>query len=299
MAAPDFLVVGHLVQDKVVVGYRLGGTAAYASLTAHRLGLRTAVLTRAAADLDLSSLPREIEVHRLPSSQTTVFENIYSGGHRPGGRALRGSPSARTQYVWAKAESIAAADVPAELASARIVLLGPVVGEVEDEVARRFSGSLVGICAQGWLRTVAADGRVGQLSPRQWRPSASGGFQAVFVSEEDLPPAETEETLAGWAAQAPLIFFTLGYRGSRLWWDGRWQEVPGFPAREVDPTGSGDVFAAAFLARYLETDDVAQAALFAAAAAAVSVEAVGTAGVPTRAQVEERLRCQDEGKEEP
>ena len=278
MAAPDFLVVGHLVQDKVAGGYRLGGTAAYASLTAHRLGLRTAVLTRVAADLDLSSLPPEIEVHRLPSPQTTVFENIYSGGHR-------------TQYVWAKAESIAAADVPAELASARIVLLGPVVGEVEDEVARCFPGSLVGICAQGWLRTVAADGRVGQLSPRQWRPSASGGLQAVFVSEEDLPPAETEETLAGWAAQAPLIFFTLGYRGSRLWWDGRWQEVPGFPAREVDPTGSGDVFAAAFLARYLETDDVAQAALFAAAAAAVSVEAVGIAGVPTRAEVEERLRC--------
>jgi len=298
MAAPDFLVVGHLVQDKVAGGYRLGGTAAYASLTAHRLGLRTAVLTRVAADLDLSSLPPEIEVHRLPSPQTTVFENIYSGGQR-------------TQYVWAKAESIAAADVPAELASARIVLLGPVVGEVEDEVARCFPRSLVGICAQGWLRTVAADGRVGQLSPRHWRPSASppsaeaesaqrtGGRQAIFVSEEDLPPAETEETLAGWAAQVPLIFFTLGYRGSRLWWNGRWQEVPGFPAREVDPTGSGDVFAAAFLARYLETDDVAQAALFAAAAAAVSVEAVGTAGVPTRAQVEERLRRQNEGKDQP
>lgn len=293
MAAPDFLVVGHLVQDKVAGGYRLGGTAAYASLTAHRLGLRTAVLTRAAADLDLSSLPAgqaglppEIEVHRLPSSQTTVFENIYSGGHR-------------TQYVWAKAESITAADVPAELASARVVLLGPVVGEVEDEVARCFPGSLVGICAQGWLRTVAADGRVGRLSPRHWRPPTSGGLQAVFVSEEDLPPAETEETLARWAAQAPLIFFTLGYRGSRLWWDGRWQEVPGFPAREVDPTGSGDVFAAAFLARYLETDDVAQASLFAAAAAAVSVEAVGIAGVPTRAQVEERLRRQNEGKDQP
>jgi len=306
MAAPDFLVVGHLVQDKVAGGYRLGGTAAYASLTAHRLGLRTAVLTRVAADLDLSSLPPEIEVHRLPSPQTTVFENIYSGGHHPGGRA-----SARTQYVWARAESIAAVDVPAELASARIVLLGPVVGEVEDEVARCFPGSLIGICAQGWLRTVAADGRVVRLSPCHWRPFASppsaeaesaqriGRLQAVFVSEEDLPPAETEETLAGWAAQVPLIFFTLGYRGARVCSNGRWQEVPGFPAREVDPTGSGDVFAAAFLARYLETDDVAQASLFAAAAAAVSVEAVGTAGVPTRVQVEERLRRQNEGKDQP
>ena len=285
MAAPDFLVVGHLVQDKVVGGYRLGGTAAYASLTAHRLGLRTAILTRVAADLDLSSLPPDIEVHRLPSPQTTVFENIYAGGHR-------------TQYVWARAEPIAAADVSPELASARIVLLGPVVGEVEEEVARCFPRSLVGICAQGWLRTFAADGRVGRLSPRQWQPSASRGLLkhswALFVSEEDLPPAETEETLARWAAQVPLIFFTLGYRGSRLWRDGGWHEVPGFPAREVDPTGAGDVFAAAFLARYLETDDVTQAALFAAAAAALSVEAVGTAGIPTRAEVEKRLRRQNE-----
>ena len=285
MPPPDFLVIGHLVQDKVAGGYRLGGTAAYASLTAHRLGLRTAILTRVAADLDLSSLPPDIEVHRLPSPQTTVFENIYSGGHR-------------TQCVWARAEPIAATDVTPELRAARVVFLGPVVAEVEEEVARCFPRSLVAISAQGWLRTVAADGRVGQLSPRQWQPSASGGLlrhsQALFVSQEDLPPAETEETLARWAAQVPILLFTLGYRGARLSWNNRWQQVPAFPAREVDPTGAGDIFAAAFLARYLETDDVAQASLFAAAAAAVSVEAVGTAGVPSRAQIEERLRRRSE-----
>jgi sugar/nucleoside kinase (ribokinase family) len=282
MAAPDFLVVGHLVQDKVAGGYRLGGTAAYASLTAHRLGLRTAILTRAAADLDLSSLPPDIEVHRLPSPQTTVFENIYSGGHR-------------TQYVWAKAKTIAAADVPPELSESRIVLLGPVVAEVDDDVAGCFPHSLVAVGAQGWLRTFAADGRVGQLPPSRWQPRLLlRHTRALFVSEEDLPPAETEETLARWTAQVPILFFTFGYRGSRLWSDGRWQDVPAFPAREVDPTGAGDVFAAAILARYQETDDVPQASLFAAAAAAVSVEAVGTAGAPTREQVEERLRRQSD-----
>src|SRR4030042_268763 len=151
MAPPDFLVVGHLVQDKVARGYRLGGTAAYASLTAHRLGLRTAILTRAAADLDLSSLPPDIEVHRLPSPQTTVFENLYSRGLPPRGR--------RPPF--------------------------------------------------------AADGRVGQLSPRQWQPSAEGGLlrhsRALFVSEEDLPPAETEEALGRRGGPGPILFFPLGY----------------------------------------------------------------------------------------
>jgi sugar/nucleoside kinase (ribokinase family) len=291
MAPPDFLVVGHLVQDKVEGGYRLGGTAAYASITARHLGLRTAILTRAAADLDLSSLPPDIEVHRLPSPRTTVFENTYSGGHR-------------TQYAWAKAGTIAAADVPQELREAGIVLLGPVVAEVEDDVARCFPSSLVAIGVQGWLRTFAADGRVGQLSPRHWQPDQLlRHSRALFVSEEDLPPDETEETLDRWAARVPILFLTLGYRGARLWADGAWQSVPAFPAREVDPTGAGDVFAAAFLARYLETDDVVQASLFAAAAAAISVEAVGTAGSPTREQVEERLRSRSDteapGKEQP
>jgi sugar/nucleoside kinase (ribokinase family) len=149
----------------------------------------------------------------------------------------------------------------------------------------------VAIGVQGWLRTFAADGRVGQLSPRYWQPDQLlRHSRALFVSEEDLPPAETDETLNRWAARVPILFLTLGYRGARLWSDGAWQDVPAIPAREVDPTGAGDVFAAAFLTRYLETDDVAQASLFAAAAAAISVEAVGTAGSPSRAEVEERLR---------
>jgi sugar/nucleoside kinase (ribokinase family) len=65
--------------------------------------------------------------------------------------------------------------------------------------------------------------------------------------------------------------------------------VPGFPAVEVDPTGAGDVFAAAFLVRLQETEDPVQAARFANAVASFCVEGPGVAGIPTREQVEERL----------
>jgi sugar/nucleoside kinase (ribokinase family) len=58
----------------------------------------------------------------------------------------------------------------------------------------------------------------------------------------------------------------------------------------VDPTGAGDVFAAAFLVRYRETGDPFASALFASCAASLSVEAPGLEGVPTRARVEERFR---------
>jgi len=283
MGAPDFLVIGHLAKDKATEGWRLGGTAAYASLTASKLGLRTAVLTSAASDLDPSLLLPDIDVRLLPASETTVFENVYG-------------PKGRLQYVWARAGNIAASDVPREFLAAKVVLLGPLVGEVEEEVARCFPRSLLAISPQGWLRTILPGGRVEQISPRRWRPRLLlKRSRALFVSEEDLPPTEVEETLAHWAAQVPLLAFTRGTRGARLWSDGCWRQVPAIPAQELDPTGAGDVFAAAFLSRYVETDDVWQAALFAAAAASVSLEAPGTAAIPSRQQVEERLRAYEAG----
>jgi len=283
MGAPDFLVIGHLAKDKATEGWRLGGTAAYASLTASKLGLRTAVLTSAASDLDPSLLLPDIDVRLLPASETTVFENVYG-------------PKGRLQYVWARAGNIAASDVPREFLAAKVVLLGPLVGEVEEEVARCFPRSLLAISPQGWLRTILPGGRVEQISPRRWRPRLLlKRSRALFVSEEDLPPTEVEETLAHWAAQVPLLAFTRGTRGARLWSDGCWRQVPAIPAQELDPTGAGDVFAAAFLSRYVETDDAWQAALFAAAAASVSLEAPGTAAIPSRQQVEERLRAYEAG----
>ncbi|MCJ7509809.1 MAG: PfkB family carbohydrate kinase [Dehalococcoidia bacterium] len=279
MGAPDFLVIGHLAKDKTAEGWRLGGTAAYASLTASRLGLRAAVLTSAASDLDPSLLLPDIDVRLLPASETTTFENIYG-------------PKGRLQYVWARAGNIAASDVPREFLGAKVVLLGPLVGEVEEDAARCFPRSLLAISPQGWLRTVLPDGRVAQLSPRQWRPRLLlERSRVLFVSEEDLPPTEVEETLARWTAQVPVLAVTRGAGGARLWSEGRWRQVPAIPGEEIDPTGAGDVFAAAFLSRYVETGNAWQAALFAAAAASISLEAPGTAAIPSRRQVEERLRA--------
>jgi 1D-myo-inositol 3-kinase len=279
MRPPDFLVIGHLAKDKAGEGWRLGGTAAYASLTASKLGLRTAVLTSAASDLDPSLLLPDIDVRLLPSDETTIFENVYSAERR-------------LQYVWATARTIAASDVPQDLLGARIVLLGPLVGEVEEEVASCFPRSLLAITPQGWLRTILPDGRVEQASSRRWQPRILlKRSRALFVSDEDLPPTEAEETLARWATQVPLLAFTRAARGARLWSEKRWRQVPAIPTEELDATGAGDIFAAAFLSRYVETDDAWQAALFAAAAASVSVEAAGTEAVPSRQQVEERLRA--------
>ena len=57
------------------------------------------------------------------------------------------------------------------------------------------------------------------------------------------------------------------------------------PQREVDPTGAGDIFAAAFFINLYETDDPWASARFANQVAALSVTRRGLASVPTREEM--------------
>jgi 2-dehydro-3-deoxygluconokinase len=62
--------------------------------------------------------------------------------------------------------------------------------------------------------------------------------------------------------------------------------IGGFPVEAVDATGAGDTFAGAFLARRAQGDDVATAARYANAAAALSTRGYGAvAPIPRAAEV--------------
>jgi sugar/nucleoside kinase (ribokinase family) len=84
---------------------------------------------------------------------------------------------------------------------------------------------------------------------------------------------------------------TRGRRGLRVYSGADVHDLPAFPATEVDPTGAGDVFAAAFLIALREGKPVVAAARWAACAAALSVEAKGVAGIPPRRLLEARIQA--------
>ena len=109
----------------------------------------------------------------------------------------------------------------------------------------------------------------------------------VVLSLEDL--GGDRALLAEYIARARLLILTVGERGAIVHTGGQEQRVPAYLVNEVDPTGAGDVFAAAYLIRYRETYDPLEAARFANAAASFVVEGLGPTTIPTRAQVEERL----------
>jgi sugar/nucleoside kinase (ribokinase family) len=167
------------------------------------------------------------------------------------------------------------------------VLLGPVYHEVGATLAARFT-STVGLCAQGFLRQAGADGRVSPLPPREWDAAPLlARVSVLFLSDEDLP-AGTGVPPA-WLEAVPLTVITAGRHGARLYSRGRWSRVPAHPSREVDPTGAGDSFAAAFLVALDEGVDPVEAARFAAVVASFTIESVGPQS-PTREQVELRRR---------
>jgi len=273
---PDFLVIGVVTKDVVPGGHTIGGTATYAALTARNLGYRAAVLTSAEPTLDLGAALAGVDVHRVPSAATTTFDNQYVDGQR-------------RQYLYAVADPIAATDVPASWRQAPVVHLGPLARELPADLPAHFPHSLVGVTPQGWLRTWDGDDRL--VRRRDWveAPTVLAHTDVLVFSEEDV--AGDQETIAAWVRLVPILIVTQGARGADVYVQGKPRHVNAFPAREVDPTGAGDVFAAAFLLRFHESGDPYEAARFAHCVASFCVEGPGTTNLPTREQVAQRLKA--------
>ncbi len=272
---PDFVAVGHLTVDELAGGLRPGGSVLYAGLLAHRQGLRVGLLTSHGPDFPLEVLPPGIEVVALPAEATTRF-------------ALDYTPRGRRLTLRARATPLGPAALPPHFAEAGLAYLAPVADEVSPQLAGAFPDAAVGAGAQGWCRVWD---RVGTVTMRPWPDPEPvlRRIQALFLSSDDV---------AGWAGEAlelyqhvPLGALTFAEKGAMLFVNGERHRVAPAPAVEVEPTGAGDVFAAAFLIRYNATGDPWDAAAFAAVAGALTVEGEGIAGVPTRERLLERWRA--------
>lgn len=314
--APDYVVVGHVskdvAHDATPGGYTLGGTVTYAGLAARRLGLRVGILTSAGPDLDLSAALPDVEVVVVPAAATTTFENVYEAGRR-------------RQHLRARAAPLLPEHVPTAWRDAPIVHFGPLAQEFGPELLDAFSRrGLRGLTPQGWLRRWRADGLVypvelldsgpidlpsgearrsgagtgqGSAEPPRARPGdVLGRFDVVVLSEEDA--GGDWSRLRQYAAAAPLLAVTQGARGATICRRGRCASYPAFATTEVDPTGAGDVFAAAYLIRLSQTGDPAAAAVFANCAASFAVEGPGASALPDLGQVLARLASRPGGESE-
>ena len=268
---PRFLAIGHVTLDLTDGGGVAGGAALYASVTAARLGWRTGLVTRGApceAREFLDSLEMVVDE---PSDTTTTFDIRYCGdGRRVGLRET--------------APPIEGGGLPEGWRDAEVVMLAPVFQEAPTSLAGRFSGALLGVTPQGWLRRASAEGRVESMD--WYDAEVLGRAHVVSLSEVDVAGGRIPKR---WLEHDGIIILTRGRRGAVMRYRGRWFAIPAYPAREVDPTGAGDVFAAAFLIRYFETNNAYAAGIFASCAASLKVEDSGVGAIPSREQIHERM----------
>jgi 1D-myo-inositol 3-kinase len=82
---------------------------------------------------------------------------------------------------------------------------------------------------------------------------------------------------------------TEAERGARVYLEGKRHRVRAHPAREVDPTGAGDVFAAAFLVALAKREPPLAAGVVAACAASFAVEGEGPGALAAIAEVGKRI----------
>ncbi len=284
MSAPDYLVIGHITRDLLPDGGEahhaarastFGGTARYAAAVAARLGMRAAVLTAGDPQI-LPPPPPAVPQAASPSPLLTTFENRYG-------------PAGRRQQLHAVGAPVDLAALPEPWRAAPIVHLAPVAAEIELAAAlAAFPDALVGATPQGWMR--AWDSELpAEVRYAPWRPAPAllRRIGLLVLSIEDV--AGDEAAAVAYAAHCPLVALTRGVAGATLFVHGRPQQVAPFAAREVDPTGAGDVFACAMLARLHETGDPLAAARFASAAAALKVQGPGLGALSGRAAVEALL----------
>jgi sugar/nucleoside kinase (ribokinase family) len=273
VSAPDFVAIGHVTLDRFGDATRPGGSALYAAVTAHRLGLSVGLLTSHGDEFPLEVIPPKIEVVSIPADETTLFEH-------------RQEPSGRVSHVRSVAGPLTADDVPDDWRDASLCLLAPVVDEVDPMIATLFTDGAVGAAAQGWLRQVKPDGLV---VPRAWSSPDRllESVQALFLSREDIRGQEA--AVVEWFQRMPVGVLTCDRAGALLFVNGERYEVQPRRAHEVDPTGAGDVFAATFLIQYQRVGDPWLAAAAAACAGALAVEGEGWSAVADRAALDTAL----------
>jgi sugar/nucleoside kinase (ribokinase family) len=268
MTQIDYLAIGHITRDLTPEGDKLGGAVSFSGCLAYALGCNTAVLTSSGPDFDWAQALSGVAIETIPAAETTTFENVYT-------------PNGRVQTISGVAAPISARHVPEAWQRAAIVHLAPVADEVDPALVRLFSNSMVCLTPQGWHRQWDENGRV---SPKAWRDMAEilPLAAAVIISTEDLPD---EETLDQYIDLCKLLVVTRGAGGCTVYYDDEIRHIPTRPAKEVDATGAGDAFAAAYFVRLYQTGgNPWEAARFANEIAALSVEHSGVAAKATAVQ---------------
>ena len=257
----SFLCLGNFTLDVQGEGVAPGGSVFYSGSAAQALGMNVRIVAGASPSFPLQDAAdlQSTDVKLIEGPHCTTMKNVYT-------------ESGRKQFVHAEGPTIPFAAVPSAWLKDSVVLLCPVFGELERETTRRTRGLVTGASVQGWLRKKGAGGRVECAAETRFLDDLQG-VDVLFFGVEDLGGhPELEEQFR---RVAPIVVETRGPGGARVTMDNATLHFPAQKIVEVDPTGAGDTFAAAFLAHYVRHRSPPDAAEFAVRMAEIMVGRFG------------------------
>lgn len=266
MNKPDIVCIGHITLDKIITprfeAHSPGGTAFYFAHALSRLDHSGFLLVTSVGPGEMKAVEdlraEGINVEVIPSKSSVYFENKYGENQND-----------RTQRVLAKADPFTVENLSGT--EGRIFHLGTLLADdFSLETIKMLSEKgTVSVDAQGYLREVRGE----KVYAIDWadKLEALKYIDILKANEKEMEtltgttdPYEAARKLAGWGCKEVLL--TLGDRGSLIYADGEFHEVPAFPTPDVvDATGCGDTYMAGYLYSRSKGASYGDAGKFAAA----------------------------------
>lgn len=284
----DAIIIGHVAIDVNVLPWGtienvLGGAPTYAGLMFVALKKAAGIVSKVGLDFPERFPPiyrkmgLDTEGILVTGERTTTFENVYDEAGN------------RKQICKHVAPSISPDEVPRAYRDARSFYVSPIAGEVTVDLLRSVKRrtNVVMLDPQGLLRKIGEDGTV-KIEPRGDLEDFLRYVDIVKIGRDEAKAfkGDATEILKDLRKMGPNIaILTRGEGASAILSDEGFYEVKSLRVEARDLTGAGDVFGAAFLARYLDTRDVLQSARFASAAAGLKIRYKGPMGFPSEKEI--------------
>ncbi len=273
---PDICCIGHITLDKIVTPRQTvhmpGGTSFYFAHGISCLDADNFLLVTSLAESEMKAVDdiraKGIEVKVVPSKHSVYFENCYGENQNE-----------RTQRVLAKAEPFTVDNL--NDIDAKIFHLGTLLADdfSVDVVKMLSEKGIVSVDAQGYLREVRGE----NVYAVDWdeKVEALKYIDIIKANEKEMEvltgcsdPREAAKRLAQWGCKEVLL--TLGDKGSLIYADGEFYEIPAFPTPDVvDATGCGDTYMTGYLYMRNKGASYVDAGKFAAAMCTLKLGASG------------------------
>ena len=310
MSGIEIVALGYVFNEHIawpdgrLEGPFLGGTLSYGAVTLGRLGARAGLVTTIGKDTPVSLLKPFFRC-----GVNLAGLNVIDGAQETKDILYYKRDGTKTIEYLSRAPLIEFNYIPDEYLAAKSFLFCLVDYEVPIATLRQIRNTNARAMFAADLG--GAGGAHSTSGTRQVYLAGDSALQKEYLSFFDIGKVSMEDAerafdrAFGSAEQVAdvyidcgigMVIVTLGENGvyirSRAGDEYRVKAVP-TDYGAVDTTGAGDTYIAAFTARYMETNDIREAAVFAGAAASLLIEKSGgvdISRIPTRAMVIERKR---------